>query len=128
MRNITAAAVALGLCKLVFSVAILALGKFRLGLDPGKLQTVAFVTLVFGSQALLYVVRERRRLWSSRPGVWLLAASAVDIGVVSLLAVSGTLMEPVSPRVLGMIFAAAVAFALILDQVKRPVLTAFKIG
>ena len=73
-------------------------------------------------------MRERRRLWSSRPGAWVLAASAIDIGVVSILAVSGTLMEPVSPHVLAMIFGAAVAFALILDQVKRPVLAAFKIG
>ena len=56
------------------------------------------------------------------------AAAAVDIGVVSILAVSGTLMDPVSPQVLAMIFGAAVAFALILDQVKRPVLAAFKIG
>ena len=71
-------------------------------------------------------MKERRRLWSSRPGGWVFAASVVDIGVVSVLTVSGTLMQPVSPQVLELIFAAAAVFALILDQVKRPVLAAFK--
>lgn len=37
-------------------------------------------------------------------------------------------MQPVSPQLLAMIFVASIAFALLLDQVKRPVLAAFKIG
>jgi len=121
MRRITAAGIAMGACKLGFSTAVLAFGKYRLGLGAGELQTLAFVTLVFGAQALLYVVRERRHIWSSRPGNWVLAASAADIVIVSLLALSGTLMEPLPWRILAAVFAAAAGFALILDQVKLPV-------
>jgi H+-transporting ATPase len=128
MRNITAAAVVLGLCKLGFSAAILALGQFRLELDPGELQTLAFVTLVFGNQAVLYVVRERRRVWSSRPGNWVLAASAADIAIVSALAMSGVLMVPLPWHVIVAIFAAAIGLGLILDQIKLPVRSAFKVG
>ena len=127
MSNITAGAVVLGICKLGFSTALLALGKFRLGLSQSELQTLALVILVFGSQALLYVVRERRRLWNSKPGVWVVAASAADIAIVSVLALSGTLMAPVSWQVLAMILAAAAAFALVLDQVKRPVMAIFRV-
>ena len=94
MRNITAAAVVLGLCKLGFSTAVLAFGKFQLGLHPAELQTLAFVTLVFGNQGVLYALRERRHMWSSKPGNWVLASSAADISIVSVLALSGTLMEP----------------------------------
>ena len=36
MRNITAAAIVLGVCKLGFSTAMLAFGKFRLGLGAGR--------------------------------------------------------------------------------------------
>jgi H+-transporting ATPase len=118
MRNITAAAFVLGLCKLGFSTAMLALGAFRLGLGVGEVQTLAFVTLVFGNQAVLYVVRERRHLWSSKPGVWVLAASAGDIAIVSALALSGILMEPLAWRIVAAIFAAAIGFAFILDQIK----------
>jgi H+-transporting ATPase len=128
MRDITAAGIVLGLCKLGFSTAVLLVAKCRLGLNPGELQTLAFVTLVFGAQALLYVVRERRRIWSSRPSRWVLAASAADIVVVFALAGSGTLMEPLSWRVLAGILVAAAVFALILDQVKLPVRSVFKVG
>jgi len=127
MRRITAAGIVMGVCKLGFSTAVLAFGKYQLGLGAGELQTLAFVTLVFGAQALLYVVRERRHLWSSKPGNWVLASSAVDIAIVSTLAISGILMEPLPWRVLAAVFAAAAGFALILDQVKLPVKAAFKV-
>jgi H+-transporting ATPase len=128
MRRITAAGIAMGVCKLGFSTAVLAFGKYRLGLGAGQLQTLAFVTLVFGAQALLYVVRERRHIWSSRPGTWVLTTSAMDIAIVSTLAISGILMEPLPWRVLAAVFAAVIVFALILDQVKLPLKSAFKVG
>jgi H+-transporting ATPase len=127
MRNITGAAVVLGLCKLAFSTSILAYGKFRLGLEVGELQTLAFVTLVFGNQAALFVLRERRRLWSSKPGTWVLASSVADIGFVAALALSGILIEPLPWRIVAAIFAAAIGFGLVLDQVKLPVQSAFKV-
>jgi H+-transporting ATPase len=128
MQSLTLAGIVLGACKLGFSTAILALGKLQFGMDPGALQTLAFVTLVFGSQALLYVVRERRRLWSSKPGAWVLAASATDIAVVSVLALSGILMEPLPWRAIVAVLAAAAGLALALDLIKRPVMAAFKVG
>jgi H+-transporting ATPase len=127
MGNITAAAVVLGLCKLGFSTSILAYGKLRLGLDPGELQTLAFVTLVFGNQAALFVLRERRHMWSSKPGIWVLSSSMADIAFVSALALSGALIEPLPWRLLLAIFAAALGFAVILDQIKLPVRSAFKV-
>jgi H+-transporting ATPase len=128
MRNITAAALVLGACKLGFSTAMLAFGKIQLGLGPAALQTLAFVTLVFGNQALLYVLRERRQLWSSMPSNWVLASSAADVAIVSMLALSGILIDPLPWHVLAGVFVAAIGFALILDQVKLPVRSAFKIG
>jgi H+-transporting ATPase len=82
---------------------------------------------VFGNQALLYVLRERGHMWRSRPGNWVLASSAADVTIVSGLALSGVLMEPLPWRVLVAAFAAATGFALVLDQIKRPVLSAFGI-
>jgi H+-transporting ATPase len=128
MRNITGAAVTLGVCKLTFSTAVLAFGEYRLALAPGELQTLAFVTLVFGAQGLLYVVRERGHLWSSKPSKWVVAASAADIVIISALALSGTLMAPLPWRILVGVLAAAAAFALILDQVKLPVRAAFNVA
>ena len=94
MRNITVAAIALGLCKLGFSTGVLAIGKSNFALAAGQLQTLAFVTLVFGAQAVLFSLRERRHKWSSRPSGWVLASSATDLAIASALALSGTLMDP----------------------------------
>jgi H+-transporting ATPase len=127
MRNITGAAIALGICKLIFSTAMLTIGVFALGLGPEEMQTFAFVTLVFGAQAVLYVVRERRPMWNSRPSHWVLTASAIDIGIVSILALSGTLMAPLHVRVVMGTLVAAITFALILDRIKLPVTARFKV-
>ena len=125
MRNVTAAAVALGACKLAFSTAILAIGKFQLGFSQAELQTLAFVTLVFGNQAVLFVLREQHHMWSSRPSNWILASSVTDITIATALALSGTLMEPVTWHILAAVFIAAIGFSLILDQIKRPVTAVF---
>jgi H+-transporting ATPase len=125
MRNITGAGIALGACKLAFSVGVLAYGKYRLGLGHEALQTLAFVVLVFGSQAVLFVVRERRRLWSSVPSAWVLVASLAAIGIVFALAPAGILMAPLPWRIVAAVLGATLGFALVLDQLKTPVLAAF---
>ena len=127
MQNITGAAIVLGACKLGFSISVLAAGKYRFGLGAGELQTLAFVTLAFGAQSVLYVVRERRRMWSSKPGGWVLVASAADIAIVSVLASSGILMEPVPWHVLLAVLGAACGFALVLDQIKLALFSVLKV-
>ncbi len=118
MGNITRAAIVLGACKLAFSTSVVACGKFRLGLGTSELRTLAFAALVFGNQAVLYVLRERRSMWSSVPGIWVLSASAVDIAVVSVLVLTGTLMAPLRWEYLAALSAGAASFALLLDRIK----------
>jgi H+-transporting ATPase len=56
MRTITAAAVAMRVCKLGFSTAVLAFAKFRLALDQGEMQTLAFVALVAAAAAFALIL------------------------------------------------------------------------
>jgi H+-transporting ATPase len=126
MPRVTAAAVMLAACKLSFSTAILAIGAFSLRLETAELQALAFVTLVFGNQAVLYAVRERRRMWASRPSLWVLASSCVDIGIVTVLALTGLLMQALPWQLLLVVFAAAAGFSLVLDQVKLLVTAALE--
>jgi H+-transporting ATPase len=117
--NITATAVILGICKLGFSTAVLAFGKYRLCLDARQLQTLAFVTIVFGAQGLMYALRGRGRLWSSRPSAWVVVSSVADIGIVCVLALSGTLMTSLSADLILLVLGATLAFAAMLDEVKQ---------
>ncbi len=118
LGSITLIATALGLCKLAFSVAVLATGKFMFGLSLDQLRTLAFLVLVIGSQALIYSIRERRRLWSSQPSVWLLLSSAIDLAIAALLTLGHVLMAPLPLAVVGLVLAATAAFALAIDQIK----------
>ena len=118
VHNITAAAAILGLLDLTFAVGVIAVGKNHLGLSVEELRTLAFVTIVFTSQATVYVVRERGPMWRSRPGGWLALSSFLDLGIAVFLAITGVLMRPLPAWVVANVFAAAIAFSFALDAVK----------
>jgi H+-transporting ATPase len=108
----------MGLFDLTFCVTVLALCKYRFGFGVETLQTLTLVTLVFSGQAIFYVVRERRRIWSSRPSNIVILSSIADMLIIPTLAVRGALVAPLPLGVGGAIFAAAIVFALTLDTVK----------
>ena len=119
--RLTVAGIVLGAGFLAFCSGVLLLGKFRLGLDLRSLQTLAMITLVFGGEGVLYVVRERRHLWSSRPGRWVVVATLADVLIITGLAVRGIGMQALSIPIVGGVLAGAVLFALLLDLIKVPV-------
>ena len=118
----------MGTCELVFCTAVLAIGKFRLGLGIDALRTVAFVAIVFGNQATTYTNRERQRMGSARPSRWLMGSSVIDVLIASTLAICGIAMAPLPKLVVAAIFVAAVVFAFILDFVKVPVFNRLNIA
>jgi H+-transporting ATPase len=125
--ELTIAGVFMGVSELVFCTAILAIGKFSLGFGIETLRTLAFVVIVFGNQATTYTNRERRRLGSVRPSLWLLGSSGADLLIASTLAICGIAMTPLPVFVVGGIFAMAVVFGFLLDFAKVPVFNRLKI-
>ena len=73
---------------------------------------------VFAGQAVVYVVRERGRMWGSQPVMPMMLFSLADIAIVSSFALSGTLMRSLPLNVVILLLVATAAFALALDQVK----------
>ncbi|HYW43018.1 MAG TPA: HAD-IC family P-type ATPase [Bryobacteraceae bacterium] len=118
---LTMAGVAMGVGELAFCVAVLAAGKFWMELRIEALRTLALVALVFGSEATLYAVRERRRLWSSLPSIWVIVSSVCDVLIVVALAARGIAMAALPLPVIAWVLAAAVAFGVLVDLVKAPV-------
>jgi H+-transporting ATPase len=108
----------MGVIDLIFCVGCFAAGRYWLKLDTVTLRTLTVVTLVFSGQAVFYVARERRHLWSSPPGRWLIVSSAVDLSIVCILAANGILMAPLAVIIIASVFAAAIALAFVLDAVK----------
>jgi H+-transporting ATPase len=118
--SLTTAGVVMGICLLAFCTGILAVGKFKMGLGIEALRTLAFIALVFGSQATIYAIRQRRHLWGSRPSLWLAVSSVADILIASILSIEGIAMAPLPAWIVAFTLAAATAFAVLADLVKVP--------
>ena len=77
IRNLTLAAIPLGLFRLLYLVAVLCLGWWALHLSPSEMQTLTFAMLVFAGQGSVYVLRTHGRFWRSRPAPILLVATTL---------------------------------------------------
>jgi H+-transporting ATPase len=127
VRNLTLAAVPLGLFRLLYLVGILGVGWYWLRLSPDEMQTLTFTMLVFAGQGNVYVLRERGRLWSSRPAPVMLLASAWDLVLVTSFAAGGVLMSPLPISVIAMLAVTTLAFSLAMDTIKLAVFAHLRI-
>jgi H+-transporting ATPase len=126
--SVTVAGVILGACFLAFCTAIMAVGKYGMGLGLDSLKTLCVVAVVYAGQATLYAVRGRHHCWGLRPTTWMVAASVADIAIISTLALCGIAMAPLPFPVLAAEFGASLLFGLILIGVKLPVFAWLRIS
>ena len=126
--SLTIVGIAIGLFDLAFCAGILTIGVLVMKLDIDTLRTMTLVTLAFNGQAVFYVVRERKRLWSSRPSLIVFVSSVLDLLIIGTLATQGILMAPLPLSDVASIFAAAVALAFLMDQVKVWLFASFKMA
>jgi H+-transporting ATPase len=126
--SLTMAGVVMGICLLAFCAGALAVGKFAMNLEIGALRTLAFAALVFGGQATIYAIRERRHLWRSRPSLWVVVSSVADIVIASTLAIGGIAMTPLPALILAGTLGAAAVFTFVLDAVKVPLFVRLEIA
>jgi H+-transporting ATPase len=115
--RLTIAGAALAISELIFCSAVLAIGKFRMEMSTQMLQTLSFVVLMFGSEAALYAIRVRHRLWS-RPSTWLILSSVGDLLIIGTLAVGGIAMAPLPIYVVAGVLAGAILYGLVADVMK----------
>ncbi|HUZ31734.1 MAG TPA: plasma-membrane proton-efflux P-type ATPase [Xanthobacteraceae bacterium] len=112
---------------LLLSFTVFFVGRDFLGLPLPQLQTLVFVMLVATGQGNIYLIRERRHFWRSRPSTWLVGGSIADLAVVTAMATIGILMAPVNPLLIAELLAAVAIYLVILDQFKVLIFRSFKI-
>jgi len=118
VRSLMLTAAPLAMLILALSFTLFFVGRDWLHLPLAQLQTLVFLTLVFTGLGNVYLLRERRHFWSSRPSRWLVLASVADIVLVSLLAWQGILMSAVSPVLIGGLLAVVLAYLTAVDFLK----------
>ena len=127
VRNLTIAAIPLGGFRLFYLVTILSLSWYVLHLSPIQMQTLTFVMLGFAGQGNVYVLRERGRLWNSRPAPIMVLASACDLLLMGGLAAGGFLMAALPLSIIGILVATTIAFTLAMDSIKLAVFAQLRI-
>jgi H+-transporting ATPase len=103
---------------LVYIFGVFWVGRYLLHWPLAEVQSLDFLGLVFSGLANVFLVRETSWFWASRPGRYLLIASAGDIVAVSLLAYAGLGMHPLASGAIAFLLVATLAYVVVLDAVK----------
>ena len=128
VRQLVGAAAVLAAVSLAFTLSLYGGARAQFGLSAEQMQTMVFLLLVFTTQANIYVLRNDGRMWAFAPGNLMAWASAIDVVLVSLMAVTGTLMAAIPLELVGALICAVALFALVLDQTKSVVFRRFKLS
>jgi H+-transporting ATPase len=96
IKNITLASLVIGSLLVIEDVIGFMIGKNYFKLEWEKLQSFIMLLLVFNSQFRVYIVRERRRFWSSKPGKGLIISIIAVILGFTFLGMHGMIIPPLS--------------------------------
>jgi H+-transporting ATPase len=97
VRNITFASLVVGALLVIEGAFALFVGSHYFHLNLEQLRTFVVLTLIFTSQFRVYIVRERRYFWSSRPGRELALATMAALIVFTVLGIYGVIITPLTP-------------------------------
>jgi H+-transporting ATPase len=93
VRNVTLASAGIGIFFILEGWLTILIGRNFFHLPVEGLRSFVLLMLVFTSQFRIYLVRERRHFWDSRPGRGILISSTAAIIVFSLLGVFGGIIQ-----------------------------------
>ncbi len=117
VRPLVGSSVALSLLIVVESFFIL-WTALLLKLTLPEIQTYIFDMLVFSGQFTVYMVRERKRFWHSKPSNFLLIASTIDIALITLISGFGILVTKIPFSYVLLVLLITFAFMALFDQIK----------
>ena len=117
--KIVKASLILAFLVIIESFFTLWLGDNILKLNVNEIHTFIFDMLVFSGQFTVYMVRERRSMWSSRPSKFLLTSSIIDIIFVILISTLGILVTPIPLEDVLLILVVTFIFTVVFDHVKN---------
>jgi H+-transporting ATPase len=97
VKNITLASLAVGSLMIIGGLFALVIGKIHFNLEGERFQTFTMLILVFYSVFRVYIVRERRHFWSSKPSKELVISIIATLVGFTLLGIYGVIIPSLSP-------------------------------
>jgi len=89
VKNIAASSLMIGLFLVAEGIAALMIGRTHFHLGGERLRAFMALYLIFNSQFRVFIVRERRHFWSSKPGKGITASIAATLVAFTLLGAWG---------------------------------------
>jgi H+-transporting ATPase len=127
VKNITLASLVIGAFLVVEGAIIVYIGTDYYHMELETLQTFVLLTLVFTSQFRVFILRERRHFWSSRPGRELTISSLATLIGFALLGVYGIVIPSITPAQILLVLGFSAIFTLGVDFPKYYVFRRFKL-
>jgi H+-transporting ATPase len=118
MRLVLAISTVLGLIGVVAAFGLFYLGERVFHFDRLHVQTLMYLKLSVAGHLTIFLTRTRGPFWSIRPAKILLIAVVGTQAIATLIAVYGIFMAPLGWKWAGLVWAYALAWALINDRVK----------
>ncbi len=118
VKNVTSVSVILGVLLIMEGVIAIFIGinYFHLGLEP--LQTFILLWLLFTSIFKIFIVRERKWFWNSRPGRELIITTVVAIVGFTFLGIYGIIIPALTLNQVLFILGYSALFIFLLDPLK----------
>jgi H+-transporting ATPase len=124
MRTVLGLATILGVAGVIASFLLFYLGDKVFHLDSDVIRTLIYLKLSVAGHLTVFVARTRGRFWSIRPAPILVIAVIGTQVAATLIAVYGLFMTPLGWKWAGFVWAYALGWFLVSDQVK---LIAYKV-
>jgi H+-transporting ATPase len=115
VKNITFASLIVGALLVVEGSVALFIGSYYFHFPLEQLQTFTVLMLIFTSQFRVYIVRERKYFWSSRPGRELALSTIGAVVVFTLLGIYGLIIPALTPYKVLFVLGYSALFTLAID-------------
>jgi H+-transporting ATPase len=118
LHEVLSIATVLGVAGVIESFSLVGIAVGPLGIGHAEVQTLMYLKLSVAGHLTLFVARTRGRMWSYRPA-WVLLIAVVGTQIIATaIAASGLLMHPLRWSLIALAWVYAIAWILLLDQVK----------
>ena len=118
VKNVTLASLVLGMLLVAEGTIAIFFGLKYFHLESERLQTFILLMLIYTSQFRVYIVRERKHFWSSRPGKALLVSTIAAIVGFTLLGIYGIIIPAITAYQVLFVFCLSVLFIFSLELPK----------
>ncbi|MBU2563524.1 MAG: hypothetical protein KJ568_03635 [Actinobacteria bacterium] len=115
IKNLTLASLPISFFLIAGGIFSIIIGYRYFNLDLNKLQSFVTLLLVFTSIFKIFVVRERKYFWSSKPGILLIVISILAVIGIFLIGNFGIIISSLNIKYIGFVLAMSLIFTLISD-------------